>query len=220
MLKKVISCILIFIILALWMPIQAFIEVFTSYAVTTEWEFNYKEEAQELTLPYKGIYQIEAIGAKGGTADSHVVGGNGSHVIGSVELNKHDKLTIYTGGTNGYNGGGSGNSLQGNGGGASDVRLNGKELNNRILVAAGGGGSYATPNYHQHKDSSGNVQTNPTIYSSSNPGGCYRANGHNHNAVVTCPVTYIDHYSMTWLNNIGAFVCPTHGIYGGASPSK
>lgn len=161
MLKKIISMILILILLTLWMPLQALVEVFTSYAVTTEWEFQFNGNAQTLTLPYKGIYRIEARGAKGGTASSSVVGGNGSSVVGTITLAKNSNLTIYVGGQNGYNGGGAGNSIQGNGGGATDIRLNGNELNHRILVAAGGGGSYARVNYHYH---SGN---------SNSYGGCY-----------------------------------------------
>lgn len=65
MLKKIISSILIIIILTLWMPIQAITEIFSSYAVTTTWEFNYTGKEQTFKVPYKGIYQIEAYGAQG-----------------------------------------------------------------------------------------------------------------------------------------------------------
>lgn len=70
MLKKIISSMLIIIILTLWTPMPMFIEAFSSYAeasgkVTTMWEYEYSGEEKTLTLPYKGIYQIEAYGAQG-----------------------------------------------------------------------------------------------------------------------------------------------------------
>lgn len=97
-----------------------------------EYNFNFTGNQQEWTVPLSGKYKIESWGAQG---DSN--GGKGGYVSGEIELNKGDKLTIQVGGQNGYNGGGSGSA---SGGGASDVRLNGTDINKRILSAAGGGG--------------------------------------------------------------------------------
>jgi len=58
-------------------------------------------------------------------------------------------LYIYVGGQNAFNGGGlagsSGTNTSGNGGDASDVRLSGTALTNRMIVAAGGGGGTGGP---------------------------------------------------------------------------
>jgi len=43
--------------------------------------------------------------------------------------------------TGGYNGGGDGYSMS-SGGGASDIRVGGTALSNRVVVAGGGGGTY------------------------------------------------------------------------------
>lgn len=72
-------------------------------------------------------------------------GGKGAYAKGTINLTANtDKLYIYVGGKNGYNGGGTGYSPNGvgptNGGGATDIRVNGTGLNNRVIVAGGGGG--------------------------------------------------------------------------------
>lgn len=179
--KKIISSILIIIILALWMPTQELLELFTSNAeeVETTWEYEFTGNVQNLKLPYKGIYKIEAFGAQGGTANSNVRGAKGTYQIGTITLEKDTDLAIYVGGQNGYNGGGAGNSVYGVGGGASDIRVGGTALSNRILVAGGGGGSSATPNYHYHTGSSagGGCYGQPNYHyhsgSSTSGGGCY-----------------------------------------------
>ena len=119
---------------------------------------------QEWKVPQKGNYLIEAWGAQGGSggyfsyADFSSTGGLGGFAKGSIELEKDSVIYIFVGqqgegytqnsqrmGDNksgGWNGGG--NSFYGTsgtgGGGASDVRLGGIDLANRIIVAAGGGG--------------------------------------------------------------------------------
>jgi hypothetical protein len=85
-------------------------------------------------------------------------GGPGGGVAATVDIGRTDTITIFVGGaggnapstvaggTAGYNGGaagggnGSGGQSGGGGGGASDIRLNGTELANRIVIAGGGGG--------------------------------------------------------------------------------
>lgn len=97
-----------------------------------EYDFDYTGTQQEWTVPLSGKYKIEAWGAQGASN-----GGKGGYTSGEIELNQGDKLTIQVGGQNGYNGGGSGSA---SGGGASDVRLNGTDINKRLLSASGGGG--------------------------------------------------------------------------------
>ena len=113
-----------------------------------------KEEIQNISLP-SGIYLVEAWGASGGGANA----GRGAFVRGILPLKTRTRLFFNIGGKGtspttkgsvimrgGYNGGGNGGKSVSSvyysgssGGGATDVRLS-KELNTRILVAAGGGG--------------------------------------------------------------------------------
>ena len=129
--------------------------------------FSYTGDVQLFIAPEDGYYKVEAYGAQGGTATS-LVGGNGAYTSGYIFLNENDTLYVYIGGkgndstsgtvttfAGGYNGGGNGyvsrttvNTSGSGGGGATDIRLvNGTwndatSLNSRIMVAAGGGGSY------------------------------------------------------------------------------
>ena len=126
------------------------------------WDFTFVNSSQELSIPYSGYYKAELWGASGGNATYNSVtraGGNGAYTSGIIYLEKNEKIYIYTGENyNGvkenlcFNGGGRGQlatsseSLNANGGGATDIRLtpgewnNDDSLNSRIMVAAGGGG--------------------------------------------------------------------------------
>ena len=122
---------------------------------------NYTGAMQTYTVP-AGVTSvtIEAYGAEGG---GQVLSGNGSsgygglggYATGDLAVTQNQVLEIYVGGhgasstsgtaAGGWNGGGSGyasgSGEPGNGGGgASDVRVNGSSLYDRVLVAAGGGG--------------------------------------------------------------------------------
>lgn len=128
--------------------------------------FNYTGDVQTFTVP-SGVtsISIEAYGAKGragspwGTASD---GGNGGKVLSTMNVTPGQVLYIYVGGVGGqsntgYNGGGGWPLLQywygsfygfgGCGGGATDIRIGGQDLTNRVLVAGGGGGggSYQCP---------------------------------------------------------------------------
>ena len=112
-----------------------------------------------------GTYLLEVWGAQGGnTSDNN--GGRGGYSIGLVSFCKSVNLYIFIGAKGvshdttqedvclieterSFNGGGKGcycNDAGGlrygaSGGGATDIRVNGNGLNNRILVAGGGGGA-------------------------------------------------------------------------------
>ena len=72
--------------------------------------------------------------------------GKGGRVTSTMNVNPGDTLYLYVGGigsssnggSGGWNGGGNGGNYCG-GGGASDIRINGTELVNRVIVAGGGG---------------------------------------------------------------------------------
>jgi hypothetical protein len=111
----------------------------------------------ELPVPAdaSAVFQFEMYGASGGTGRSSQ-GGAGGRAVGSVQVEPGDLLTVFVGGqgaggggaddgpcftrAGGYNGGGRGSQGGSGGGGATDVRLGGVALSDRVLVAGGGGG--------------------------------------------------------------------------------
>ncbi len=110
--------------------------------------FSYTGSMQIYVVP-AGVTSvtIQADGAQGGSNAIGVVGGLGGTAVGDLTVTPGDTLFVYVGGTNGYNGGGLAgtspctNAIGGVGGGASDVRVGGQTLNDRIIVGAGGGGA-------------------------------------------------------------------------------
>ena len=138
----------------------------------------YTGSVQTFTAPATGNYKIEAWGAQGGTANRGI-GGKGAYTSGSINLNKGQKLYLYIGEnvntdreTLTFNGGGSGShstngqDINGNGGGATDIRLvsgdwdNEASLASRIMVAGGGGGAFdarAGTNYYANGGDAGGL---------------------------------------------------------------
>lgn len=115
--------------------------------------------SQEYTVTQDGWYKIELWGASGGDTSAGL-GGLGAYTSGIIKLTKNDKLYFNVGGKGvsaqntsdsfaGLNGGGKAifNSPQEEctgGGGATDVRIFTNDTNDRIMVAAGGGGTCDT----------------------------------------------------------------------------
>src|SRR5688572_24413379 len=104
--------------------------------------FNFKPTAQTWTVP-KGVTQIhiDAFGAQGGGAN----GGKGGRVETDFTVAPGTALNIFVGSQpsnaeGGYNGGGKGCEKGFGGGGASDIRIGATALENRVIVAGGGGG--------------------------------------------------------------------------------
>lgn len=113
-------------------------------------------------MPTSGNYRFELWGAEGGASanpdnGSSAIGygGKGGYVKGEYYLTAGSTIYIYVGGKGesstscsagvtaygGFNGGGnSTNYPGGGGGGATDVRIGGSALANRVIVAAGAGG--------------------------------------------------------------------------------
>jgi hypothetical protein len=91
--------------------------------------------------------QIECYGGQGSAALSAApgLGGLGAYASGSLTVTPGQVLNIFVGGqggipTGGYNGGGNGGDASaGGGGGATDVRVGGITLGDRVIVAGGGG---------------------------------------------------------------------------------
>ncbi|ENY8644222.1 glycine rich domain-containing protein [Clostridioides difficile] len=121
--------------------------------MATEWNFDFKAEAQPITLK-AGKYKLECWGAHGKVwgGDSQSSGG---YSYGELTLKKETTLYVYTGATGSsnkyekftFNGGGLG--VSSGGGGATDIRLVNGDWNNeqgllsRIIVAGGGGGAFS-----------------------------------------------------------------------------
>ena len=119
--------------------------------------FHYTGSMQTWTVPAcVNSITFDVQGAQGG--GSHFGGspGLGGRVTGTLAVTPGQVLNIFVGGqggygtpsstiTGGYNGGGSvpggGSQVGGAGGGASDIRINGVALSDRVVVAGGGGGA-------------------------------------------------------------------------------
>ena len=113
--------------------------------------FNYTGAMQTFTVP-AGVTSlvVDAKGGKGGNGSTGT-GGNGARVQTTISVSGGSTLNIFVGGAGGnlnniagYNGGGNnpGSSYSGNlggGGGASDIRIGGVALTDRVVVAGGGG---------------------------------------------------------------------------------
>lgn len=130
-------------------------------------------------------------------------GGGGASAIGNGGAAGTGSVTTGTKGESGLAGGGDGYK----GGAATQFELHEHEgdpvggggcyiipsLHHHTGDSVNGGGCYTIPVYHSHVyvDENGNIQpanpSSPTIYSLTNPGGCYVAAGHTHNATGTCP---------------------------------
>lgn len=118
-----------------------------SGVTTSTQTFSFTGGVQTFTVP-NGVYSlsVDARGASGGTG-SYGTGGLGGRTQAVLSVTPGQVISIYVGGTTssitgGYNGGGSAsNTSNRGGGGATDLRIGGTQLSDRVLVAGGGGGS-------------------------------------------------------------------------------
>jgi hypothetical protein len=107
------------------------------------------------------IIEVDVVGASGASdirGHGHYShGGRGGRVTAALAAVARERFAIYVGGdgtgqSGGYNGGGDGGLIDNpngfGGGGASDVRGNIGEPEDRIVVAGGGGGAGADGNYY------------------------------------------------------------------------
>ena len=123
-------------------------------------DFTYSGEVQSYNIPAGAKSLIlEVWGAQGGTYSSSYQGGKGGYSVGTIPTAGLSSVSVYVGGqpamstpgagsniTGGYNGGGQGHSTSYSGtttyaqagGGATDIRVNGNTLYDRVIVAGGG----------------------------------------------------------------------------------
>jgi uncharacterized protein YjdB len=122
--------------------------------------FIYTGSVQTYTVPAGATsISIDMQGAIGGTGYSAISrGGYGGRTQCTLAVTTGQVLNVYIGGTGssggggagGYNGGAAGVTYGAGGGGATDIRVGGTALSNRVVVAGGGGGgayNYGTTNY-------------------------------------------------------------------------
>ncbi|RYD93554.1 MAG: hypothetical protein EOP54_18985, partial [Sphingobacteriales bacterium] len=128
-------------------PVSASVTVTPKYNNTHT--FGYTGTMQTFVVP-AGVtsIKIDAKGAQGGSAIYNQpgtkpddIGGKGGRVTAEYPVTAGQTINIFVGGL-GYNGGGNGGGgiAQPLGGGASDIRIGGITLTDRVIVAGGGGG--------------------------------------------------------------------------------
>ncbi len=139
------------------LPSGASLENVSRVENTDSQTFHYTGKGQQFRVP-AGVHKItvEAWGAAGGASD--IAGGNGGRVSAIIPVTPGEKLLVFVGGAGsgahgGFGGGADGGTSDhypkgcqndcagGGGGGASDIRLDGSALSDRIFVAGGGGGA-------------------------------------------------------------------------------
>ncbi len=116
--------------------------------------FGFTGSPQTFVVP-NGVFSVavDLQGAQGGSNTinpSQNPGGLGGRVQTNIPVSPGQTLHLYVGGEGvsggnsgnggGYNGGGGGSQRAGGGGGATDIRIGGNTLNDRVAVAGGGGG--------------------------------------------------------------------------------
>jgi filamentous hemagglutinin family protein len=123
------------------------------YQAGSTTNFTYTGAVQTFTATSSGTYTLSVWGASGGSVTGYLAG-NGGFASGNYTLTAGQTISIYVGGQGysntvgtagtpgGWNGGGRGGNLYGgSGGGATDIRIGGTALANRVIVAGGGGGA-------------------------------------------------------------------------------
>ncbi|MBV5346185.1 MAG: hypothetical protein JZU63_12080, partial [Rhodoferax sp.] len=123
-----------------------------AYVASSATNFSYTGALQTFTPSATGFYLVEVWGAQGANGSTGV-GGLGGYAQGILSLSSGTAIKVYVGGagaksssyssygTGGWNGGGTGSPYTSGGGGATDIRVSGTALTDRVLVAGGGGGA-------------------------------------------------------------------------------
>jgi hypothetical protein len=112
--------------------------------------FSFTGTIQNITVPSTARFiSVDITGAAGGSGGSQGTPGYGARVQATIPVTGGSVLHIYVGGqgglpAGGWNGGGAGFGIGSGGGGATDIRVGGYSLTNRIVVAGGGGGRYSS----------------------------------------------------------------------------
>jgi hypothetical protein len=128
---------------------------FGSSIIAISETFSYTGGVQSYTATRDGTFTLSVWGAQGGSGYT-TTGGKGGYATGEITLTAGQTIYIEIGGQGskasgvasggGYNGGGNGgidtgpSQNGGGGGGATDIRVGGTALSDRVIVAGGGAG--------------------------------------------------------------------------------
>ena len=205
--------------------------------LVTASDYAYTGDSQTYKVKADGVYKIELWGAQGGNT-----GGAGAYTSGYIKLNSSDELFFYVGSKGvvseynssnfvycPFNGGGpaSGqakftNRYFGTGGGATDVRFvsgywdDFNSLKSRIMIAAGGGGSYNELSVIRNGGAGGGLVGDPGLhrpsttshYGGGGSGGTQVSGGYNE-------IIHENDYSISeWGWTLGTYGYGTFGIGG------
>ena len=117
-------------------------------AAADEQTFQYTGAAQDWVVPYgvtSAYFQVWGAEGRGFDCDAgcRFQAGDGGWAAATIPVTPRSTVRVMVGGeggpnAGGFNGGGGGGN---GGGGASDIRIGGTALANRVLVAGGGGGT-------------------------------------------------------------------------------
>ena len=103
--------------------------------------FSYTGGVQSVTIPYKGLYQLEVWGAQGGSVKTGT-GGKGGYSTGYVLLNEGDVLYIVVGGAGGSTTSGDKKGAGGYNGGGYGYQNNKNEYSGYLGGTGGGGATH------------------------------------------------------------------------------
>ena len=197
----------------------------TIVIVNKESTFNATGAVQTFTPLISAYYKFELWGAQGGSRSTTLLGGKGAYATGTIYLEAGSTVNIYVGaaGDNTTNtakfnggaaGGGTGSSKGSSGGGATDIRIGGTALANRILVAAGGGGSNGYTSYNGSGGYGGTTTGGNGTYSTATyngSGGTQTAGG----AKCTVNTTGTPVAGIIGVGGKGGYYSTTYGAGGG-----
>lgn len=153
-------------------------------AYSTTWDesdanFTVAAGIQIWTVPYTGLYRINAYGAAGSGAsgtNGTSLGGKGAQVQGDFNLTEGDKIRILVGqmGTNTNNYSGDGASGSGGGGTFVISGVSGTDDSQVLVIAAGGGGGNDPGYQGSAVNGLAGLYTSAGAGEASNMGGSYR----------------------------------------------
>jgi hypothetical protein len=157
----------------------------SSYSTTwddADANFTVVNGIQIWTVPYTGLYRLNALGASGsGGSGSYGTssGGLGARVQGDFNLTEGDKIRILVGQPGTTTNSTSGDGASGSGGGGTFI-ISGTSgtLDSQVLLIAAGGGGGNDPGYQSYVTNGlGGLHTSAGTGDGENSGGSYRGAG-------------------------------------------
>ena len=169
---------------------------------------------QEFTVPFSGLYTVQALGAQGGAVSS-TQGGLGASISGVFSLTAGETLHILVGQM-----GTSSSSGSGAGGGTFVTRFP-HNTNASILVIAGGGGGVESGSSVFDGVTTQNGGSNGSVNGGTNGNGGQNDHGHGGSGFFTSPTGNTDHggtFPLPYVNGgVGGLNTYNGGFGGGGA---